>query len=78
MENRINQYFKEFGRTAYEFDFAYATPQEILTPTFESIKAFLEEKGENPYSRQIAFEKRRKQAENEILQQIGGHRKKLF
>ena len=77
-KSRINAYFKEFGCTAYEFDFAYATPQEILTPTFESIKAFLEEKGENPYLRQIAFEKRRKQAENEILQQIGGHRKKLF
>ena len=77
-KSRINAYFKEFGCTAYEFDFAYATPQEMLTPTFESIKAFLEEKGENPYSRQIAFEKRRKQAENEILQQIGGHRKKLF
>ncbi|MEJ8793860.1 PEP/pyruvate-binding domain-containing protein [Blautia sp. ICN-22010] len=77
-KSRINAYFKEFGCTAYEFDFAYATPQEILTPAFESIKAFLEEKGENPYLRQIAFEKRRKQAENEILQQIGGHRKKLF
>ncbi len=77
-KSRINAYFKEFGCTAYEFDFAYATPQEMLTPTFESIKAFLEEKGENPYSRQITFEKRRKQAEKEILQQIGGHRKKLF
>ena len=77
-KSRVNAYFKEFGCTAYEFDFAYATPQEMLTPTFESIKAFLEEKGENPYSRQITFEKRRKQAEKEILQQIGGHRKKLF
>jgi RNA polymerase sigma factor (sigma-70 family) len=77
-KSRINAYFKEFGCTAYEFDFAYATPQEMLTPTFESIKAFLEEKGENPYSRQITFEKRRKLAEKEILQQIGGHRKKLF
>ncbi len=44
-KSRINAYFKEFGCTAYEFDFAYATPQEILTPAFESIKAFLEEKG---------------------------------
>ncbi len=77
-KRRINAYFKEFGCTAYEFDFAYATPQEMLTPTFESIKAFLEEKGENPYSRQITFEKRRKQAVKEILQQIGGYRKKLF
>ena len=77
-KSRINAYFKEFGCTAYEFDFAYATPQEMLTPTFESIKAYLEEKGENPYSRQITFERRRKQTEKEILQQIGGHRKKLF
>lgn len=77
-KSRINQYFKEFGRTAYEFDFAYATPQETLTPTLESIKTFVEGKGESPHLRQATFEKRRKQAEEEILQQIGGSRKKLF
>lgn len=77
-KNRINQYFKEFGRTAYEFDFAYSTPQETLTPTVESIKTFAEGKGENPFLRQAAFEKRRKQAEEAILQQIGAPRKKLF
>ncbi len=77
-KNRINQYFKEFGRTAYEFDFAYSTPEEMPTPTLESIKTFVEGKGESPFIRQAAFEKRRKQAEEEILQQIGGSRKKLF
>ncbi|PXV90321.1 pyruvate,water dikinase [Lachnotalea glycerini] len=77
-KNRINQYFKEFGRTAYEFDFAYSTPQETLTPTLESIKSFVEEKGESPFLRQATFEKRRKKAEEVILQQIGGTRKKLF
>ncbi len=76
--NRINQYFKEFGRTAYEFDFAYSTPQETLTPTLETIKTFVEGKGESPFLRQVTFEKRRKQAEDEMLQQIGGSRKKLF
>ncbi|WMJ87287.1 PEP/pyruvate-binding domain-containing protein [Anaerocolumna sp. MB42-C2] len=77
-KNRINQYLKEFGRTAYEFDFAYSTPQETLTPTLDSIKTFMEGKGESPYLRQITFKKRRKQAETEILQHIGGPRKKLF
>lgn len=77
-KNRINQYFKEFGRTAYEFDFAYSTPQETLTPTLESIKIFVEGKGESPFLRQATFEKRRKRAEEEILQHIGGWRKKLF
>ncbi len=48
-KNRINKYFKEFGRTAYEFDFAYSTPQETLTPTFESVKTFVEGKGESPF-----------------------------
>ena len=77
-KNRINQYFKEFGRTAYEFDFAYSTPQETLTPTIESIKTFVEGKGESPFLRQATFEKRRKQAEEKILQHIGGSHKKLF
>ncbi|TPO31571.1 pyruvate, phosphate dikinase, partial [Salmonella enterica subsp. enterica serovar Typhimurium] len=77
-KNRINKYFKEFGRTAYEFDFAYSTPQETLTPTFESVKTFVEGKGESPFLRQTTFEKRRKHAEEEILQHIGGLRKKLF
>lgn len=77
-KTRINQYFKEFGRTAYEFDFAYSTPQETLMPTLESIKIFVEGKGESPFLRQGTFEKRRKQAEEEILQHIGGSRKKLF
>lgn len=77
-KTRINQYFKEFGRTAYEFDFAYSTPPETLTPTLESIKTFVEGKGESPFLRQVTFEKRRKQAEEAILQQIGAPRKKLF
>jgi hypothetical protein len=76
--NLIDQYFKEFGRTSYEFDFAYSTPQETLTPTLESIKTFVEGKAESPFLRQATFEKRRKQAEAEILQHIGGLRKKLF
>ena len=77
-KNRINQYFKEFGRTAYEFDFAYSTPQETLTPALESIKTFVEGKGESPFLRQAAFVKQREQAEEEILKQIDGSRKKLF
>lgn len=77
-KTKINQYFKEFGRTAYEFDFAYSTPQETLTPTIESIKTFVEGKGESPFLRQATFEKRRKQAEEKSLQQIGAPRKKLF
>lgn len=77
-KTKINQYFKMFGRTAYEYDFAYATPQETLRPTFESIKTFLAGKGESPILRQAKFEKRRKQAENKILNHISGPRKKLF
>jgi pyruvate,water dikinase len=77
-KSRIDQYFKEFGRTAYEFDFAHPTPRETLTPTLESIKTFTEGKGESPFLRQAAFEKRGKQAEQEILRHIRGPRKKLF
>ncbi len=65
-KNRINQYFKEFGRTAYEFDFAYSTPQETLTPTFESIKTFVEGKVESPFY------------VNPNLKSIGNRQKKKF
>jgi len=77
-KNRINQYFKEFGRTAYEFDFSYPTPQEMLTPTLESIKSFMEGKGDSPFLRQSVYEKHRKQAEDATLKLIDGSRKKLF
>ncbi len=77
-KNRINQYFKEFGRTAYEFDFAYSTPQETLTPIFESIKTFVEGKGESPFLRQSKFEKHRKQAEEEFYNIYVAHAKNCF
>lgn len=77
-KNRIDQYFKEFGCTAYDYDFAYATPQESFTPTLESMKLFVDGKGESPFIRQATLAKRREQAEEKILQQISGPRKKLF
>ncbi len=77
-KNRINLYFKEYGRTAYEFDFSYPTPQEMLTPTLESIKSFMEGKGDSPFLRQSVYEKQRKQAEDATLKLIDGTRKKLF
>ncbi|WP_120195933.1 PEP/pyruvate-binding domain-containing protein [Lacrimispora algidixylanolytica] len=77
-KTRINQYFIKFGRTAYEFDFAYPTPGETLTPTLESIKTFAAGKGESPFLRQATLENRRKQAEQEILQHIRAPCKKLF
>ncbi len=77
-KTQINQYFTAFGRTAYDFDFSYSTPQEMLTPTLESIKTFASGKGENPFLRQATLEKRRKQVEQEILQHIRVPRKKLF
>lgn len=77
-KSQIKRYFEEFGRTAYEFDFSCSTPEETLTPTFESVKAFTEGKAESPFSRQATAETGRKQAEAEMQSHIGGLRKKLF
>lgn len=77
-KNRINLYFKEYGLTAYEFDFSYPTPQEMLTPTLESIKLFMEGKGDSPFLRQSLYEKQRKQAEDATFKLIDGSRKKIF
>jgi len=77
-QSRFEAHFEEFGRTAYEFDFANPTPAEEPSPQFEAIKLFLMGKGESPYDRlQTAIEKR-EQATEAILKRIGWPRKGWF
>ncbi|HMN60790.1 MAG TPA: PEP-utilizing enzyme, partial [Anaerolinea sp.] len=68
---RIDEHFEQFGRTAYEFDFANPTPAESPAPQFEAVRQFLLGKATNPYERHQAAAERREQAEQAILKRLG-------
>jgi len=75
---RFETHFNEFGRTAYEFDFANLTPAEALSPLFEAIKLFLEGKADSPYERLQTAAEKREQATEAVLKRIGWPRKGWF
>ncbi|HMB22141.1 MAG TPA: PEP/pyruvate-binding domain-containing protein, partial [Anaerolineales bacterium] len=75
---RIQKHLDEFGRTAYEFDFANATPAETSGPILDAIKAFLENKAHDPHERQREVTAKREQTTQAILNRIGWPRKQWF
>ncbi len=77
-QHRFQRHLDEFGRTAYEFDFAKATPAETPGPILDAIKAFLEGKAHDPYQRQREAIAKREQATQSILNRIGWPRKGWF
>jgi pyruvate,water dikinase len=75
---RFQEHLDEFGRTAYEFDFANPTPTETPGPLLDVIKAFLAGKAHDPYQRQRDAVAKREQATQVILKRIGWPRKGWF
>jgi pyruvate,water dikinase len=75
---RFGRHLSEFGRTAYEFDFASPTPQETPGPMLDAIKSYLAGRAEDPYRRQREAGEKREQATKAVLKRVGGPRKGLF
>jgi pyruvate,water dikinase len=75
---RFHRHLDEFGRTAYEFDFAHPTPQETPGPMLDTLKAFLTGKAGNPYQRQAEAIENREQATKAVLDRVGWPRRSLF
>lgn len=67
---RVQRHLNEFGRTAYEFDFANPTPQELPGPMLEALKSYLAGRSEDPYQRQREAIEKREQATNAVLARI--------
>ncbi|MBK9945078.1 MAG: pyruvate, phosphate dikinase [Kouleothrix sp.] len=74
----IERHLYQFGRTAYEFDFAIPTPQEQPGPVFEAIKAFLSGAAGDPYQRQRDAITKREQATQAVLRRVGWPRRGWF
>jgi pyruvate,water dikinase len=77
-QDRFQKHLNEFGRTAYEFDFANPTPVETPGPLLDALKAFLEGKAHDPYARQREAIAKREQATQSILSRLGWPRKGWF
>jgi phosphohistidine swiveling domain-containing protein len=75
---RLDEHFDQFGRTAYEFDFANPTPAEEPSPQLEAIKLFIEGKAISPYARHQEAVDKREQATESILKRVGWIRKGWF
>ncbi len=67
---RFESHLAEFGKTAFEFDFANPTPIESPTALVETIKAFLSNRAGSPYERQNAAINRREEATQHILARL--------
>lgn len=67
---RLRRHLEEFGRTAYEFDFAHLTPQETPGPMLDAIKAYLAGSAPNPYEREREAAARREQATQAVLARV--------
>jgi pyruvate,water dikinase len=75
---RLQRHLDVFGRTAYEFDFGVATPQETPGPVIDAIKAYLAGKAENPEKRQREAIDKRERATQAVLERAGWPRKGWF
>lgn len=77
-EQKIQHHLSYFGRTAYEYDFAVPTPQEVFTPALESIKSFVSGQAKSPFLRQSQVKRQRIEALRVISKQLHGPGRKLF
>ncbi len=75
---RFQRHLDEFGRTAYEFDFAHPTPQETPGPLLDTVKAYLAGSAGSPYERQREMVEKRDQATQAVLARVGQPRKGWF
>jgi len=75
---RFTAYLRDYGHAIYDLDFARPTSADDPIPLIEAIKAYLSGGGSNPYERQRVVTARSQQAEQAIVQRLGGLRRKWF
>ena len=76
--SRFDAHLAEFGHTVYDLDFAKPVPADDPAPLIETLKAYLEGKGSDPYARQHVLVEKREQATGAILKRLDPLRRKWF
>ena len=75
---RFARHLAEFGRAAYEFDFAIPTPQDTPAPVLDALKAYLAGSVGDPYQRQRDAIAAREHATSTMQNRLGAPRKAWF
>jgi len=75
---RFAAHLEEFGHVLYDLDFMNPAPADEPIPMLDTLKVYLAGQGNDPYARQQAQERERRQAEQAISQRIGSWRKRWF
>ncbi len=75
---RFDRHLHQFGRTAYEFDFANPTPQEQPGPVLDAFKAFVAGAAGDPYQREREAAATREQATQAVMRRVGWPRRGWF
>ncbi|MCC7451575.1 MAG: hypothetical protein IT324_29480 [Anaerolineae bacterium] len=65
-KSRLEKHSDEFGHTSYEFDFMNPTPAETPELILDSVKIYVEGRGNDPYARQREVAANREQAVQKI------------
>jgi pyruvate,water dikinase len=76
--SRVSSHLRQYGRTAYGFDFSNPTPLEQPGLVFDAVRAFLSGAAGDPYQRQRATVAKREQAAEAILKRVGWPRRGWF
>ena len=76
--SRFEAHLAEFGHTVYALDFAKPVPADDPAPLVETLKAYLEGKGSDPYARQRAAVEKRDLATEATLRRLDPLRRKGF
>jgi pyruvate,water dikinase len=74
----LDNHLAEFGHTIYDLDFSRPVPADDPAPLLETIKAYLEGKGSDPYTRQKAAAELREQTAQAISLRLDPLRRKWF
>lgn len=77
-KKKFDEHLRKYGYTIYNMDFMYPVPSDEPRPIFDTLKFYLEGKGENPYTRQKEAADFREKMTRKVLKKTGWLRGKIF
>lgn len=77
-QSRFQAHLDQYGHTIYNLDFVNPVPTDDPTPPYDTFKHYLQGDGANPHERQHNAVEQREQATQQIRENVGWFRQKLF
>jgi phosphohistidine swiveling domain-containing protein len=77
-QSRFQDHLDQYGHTIYNLDFVNPVPADDPAPPYDTFKHYLQGDGANPHERQHNAVEQREQATQQIRENVGWFRQKLF